>query len=135
MNFHANNGATIVGIKEKISSVCIAKLHITANIKKKIVFRNDVLMANSCRQQQYNNTMSSTQHFLSDFKTLYTAILTNFGKNYSIPNFTEILPVISALIHADGRTDMKLTGAFGDYVSAPEKNILSVQNVMKCSEK
>jgi hypothetical protein len=46
----------------------------------------------------------------------------------------EIYPVISALIHADGRKDMKLTGAFDDYANALEKNTLNVQNVIKCSE-
>jgi len=47
----------------------------------------------------------------------------------------EIRPVISALIHADGRKDMQLTGSFGDYVNAPVNSNLSVQNVIKYSEK
>jgi hypothetical protein len=37
-----------------------------------------------------------------------------------IPNFTEIHPEASALIHADGRKDMtNLTGVFRDYANAP----------------
>ena len=47
----------------------------------------------------------------------------------------EIRQVISALIHADGRMEMQLTGSFGDYANAPVNNNPSAQNVIKYSEK
>ena len=104
----------------------------------KFFFRNNALMANSCSQQQYNALTCSCKlpNICCPFLKLYIQrFSTNFRENYSIPNFTEIRSLISALIHADGRKDMKLTGSFGDYANAPKKNNLIVQNVLKSLEK
>jgi hypothetical protein len=49
--------------------------------------------------------------------------LDRFPKNIQIPNLIKIRPVGAELLHADGRTDMKLIVDFRKFANAPKNRM------------